>query len=185
MVKTGLPYMLEDRSGSLSGSEFVDLYDRMHLRVRCTRRDPDGASQYGVYNMFSTQCDIAVATLEYGAAGALGNITIVGPGGMPRTHAMAAFLVEVGGPRHRKFIASDGKEYSWSWRTNAREGLEWSCVNASGHTVAWYVLKIPGEQYTNSSGCMFGVEEPFPHLAVDFLATLLIMRHISARSNNM
>ena len=40
------------------------------------------------------------------------------------------------------------------------------CVNASGITVAWYVLKIPGEQYANSSGCMFGVEEPYPHLAV-------------------
>jgi hypothetical protein len=152
--------MFEDRSGSLSGSGLVDFYDRMHLRVRCTRRDPDGASQYGVYNMFSTQCDIAVATLEYGAAGALGNITIVGPGGMPRTQAMAAFLVEVGGyvrrtpsprfsalfcihthtpvfsgepfsPRHRKFIASDGKEYSWSWRTNARERHEWSVSNSN------------------------------------------------------
>jgi hypothetical protein len=28
--------------------------------------------------------------------------------------------------RHRKFTASDGKEYSWSWRTNTRENLEWS-----------------------------------------------------------
>ena len=39
-------------------------------------------------------------------------------------------------------------------------------MNASGQTVAWYVLKIPGEQYANSSGCMLGVEEPYPHLAV-------------------
>ncbi len=31
------------------------------------------------------------------------------------------------------------------------------CVNASGHTVAWYAV---------SSGRMFGVEEPYPHLAV-------------------
>jgi hypothetical protein len=29
-------------------------------------------------------------------------------------------------PRHRKFIASDGQEYCWSWRTNTRENLEWS-----------------------------------------------------------
>jgi hypothetical protein len=31
------------------------------------------------------------------------------------------------------------------------------CVNASGQTVAWYAV---------SSGRMFGVEEPYPHLAV-------------------
>jgi hypothetical protein len=31
------------------------------------------------------------------------------------------------------------------------------CVNASGNTVAWYAV---------SSGRMFGVEEPYPHLAV-------------------
>lgn len=97
MVKTGIPFMLEDRSGSLSGSEFVDLYDRMHLRVRCTRRDADGASQYGVYNIFSTLPDIPVATLEYGAAGALGNVTTIGPGGSSQTQNMAAFLVEIGG----------------------------------------------------------------------------------------
>ncbi|KAI9508596.1 hypothetical protein F5148DRAFT_979547 [Russula earlei] len=187
MVKTGLPFMLEDKSGSLSGSDFVDLYDRMFLRVRCTR-GPDGASRYRVYDMFAWH-DIPVATLEYGAAGTLGNITIIGPGALSRTQPMAAFLVEVGGARHRKFIASDGQEYSWSWRTNTHEDLEWSCTNANGHTVAWYVLKIPGEQYEDSSGCMFGVEEPYPHLAtgqlmsemVDFLATLLIMRHIATR----
>jgi hypothetical protein len=32
------------------------------------------------------------------------------------------------------------------------------CVNASGHTVAWYA--------NSSVGRMFGVEEPYPHLAV-------------------
>jgi len=182
MVKTGIPFILEDKSGSLSGSQFIDLYDRMHLYMRCTRRDHDGASQYGIYNMFSQESDVPVVTLEYGAAGALGNITTIGPRGSSRTQTMAAFLVEVGGPRHRKFVASDGQEYSWSWRTNAQENHEWSCVNASGQSVAWYVLKVPGEQYANSSGCMFGVEEPYPHLAVDFLATLLIMRHIAERT---
>ncbi|KAH9957307.1 hypothetical protein BC827DRAFT_1138204 [Russula dissimulans] len=168
MVKTGIPFMLEDKSGSLSGSSFVDLYERMCLLLRCTRRDPDGASQYRVYDVTFEQPILAPeatqflpeATLEYGAAGALGNITIIEPGGSSRTQTMSS------APRHRKFIASDGQEYSWSWRTNTRENLEWSCVNASGHTVAWYALKIPGEQYADSSGCMFGVEEPYPHLAI-------------------
>jgi len=105
MVKTGIPFMLEDRSGSLSGSEFVDLYDRMHLRVRRTHHDADGASQYGVYNMFSTQPDIPVVTLEYGATGALGNITTIGPGGSSRTKMMVAFLVEVGGCANAQLCA--------------------------------------------------------------------------------
>ncbi|KAI0249634.1 hypothetical protein BJV78DRAFT_657752 [Lactifluus subvellereus] len=180
MARMGLPFMLEDRSGSLSGSEFVDLHDRMYLSLRCRRRDANGASQYEIYNMRSKQYNFPVATLEYGVGGALGSVTLIGPGGMPRTHTMGTFLAEVGGSRHRKFTASDGKEYSWSWRTNMRENLEWSCVGANGQTVAWYALKVPGEHYANSSGCMLGVEEPYPHLAVELLATLLVMRHIAA-----
>ncbi|KAF8467991.1 hypothetical protein DFH94DRAFT_638665 [Russula ochroleuca] len=173
MVKTGIPFMLNDRTGSLSGSEFVDLYDRIYLRVCCTHRDSNGASEYGMYNMLARHHEIPVATFQYGAGGALGNITFISSEGSMRTQAMAAFLVEVGGPRHRKFTASDGREYSWSWRTSTQEDLEWSCVNANGHTVAWYAV---------SSGHMFGVEEPYPHLAIDFLATLMIMRHIAARN---
>jgi hypothetical protein len=46
MVKTGIPFILHDNTGSLSGSHFVDLYDRMNLRVSCRRRDPDGAALY-------------------------------------------------------------------------------------------------------------------------------------------
>jgi hypothetical protein len=97
MVKTGIPFMLNDRTGSLLGSEFVDLYDRIYLRVRCTHLDPDGASVYGVYNMLSRHHEIPVATFQYGAGGALGDITITGSGGSLRTHTIAAYLVEVGG----------------------------------------------------------------------------------------
>jgi len=154
MVKTGIPFMLHDTStGSLLESSFVELYDRMNLRVSCTPLDPNGAALYEVYNMLSRCHDIPVAVFEYGAAGALGNISLIGPGGSLRTQAMATFLIEVGGyanpispfpphppplllhscrvsekyrPRHRKFIASDGHEYSWSWRTSTDEDLEWS-----------------------------------------------------------
>ena len=97
MVKTGIPFMLNDRTGSLSGSEFVDLYDRIYLRVCCTHRDPNGASHYGMYNMLARHHEIPVVTFEYGAGGALGNITFISSEGSMRTQAMAAFLVEVGG----------------------------------------------------------------------------------------
>jgi len=97
MVKTGIPFMLYDKTGSLLGSDFVDLYDRMNLRVFCRRRDPDGAALYEMYNMLSRHHDIPVAFFEYGAAGALGDISLIGPGGSLRTQTMTAFLVEVGG----------------------------------------------------------------------------------------
>ena len=156
VVTTGIPFMLHDNTGSLLGAHFVDLYDRMNLHVSCRRRDPDGAALYEVHDMHLMDRDTPVAVLEYGAAGALGNISFIGPDSL-RTQTMAAFLVEVGGyanainlfpliplrsaskhsrcvtanhrSRHRKFIGSDGHEYSWSWRTStnpADEDLEWS-----------------------------------------------------------
>jgi hypothetical protein len=154
MVNTGVPFMLYDRTGSLSGSEFNDVHDRISLHVRCMLRDPDGTSQYGVYNP-QLNFDMPVVTFEYGAGGALGNITMFGSGGSLRTQAISAFLVEAGGyvdanansprpllfflhtsthamflpthrPRHRKFTASDGHRYSWSWRTSNDKDLEWS-----------------------------------------------------------
>ena len=97
MVKTGIPFMLHDSTGSLLESNFVELYDRMNLRVSCLSRDPNGAALFEVYNMLSRYHNIPVAVFEYGAAGALGDISLISPGGSLRTQTMAAFLVEVGG----------------------------------------------------------------------------------------
>jgi len=91
--------MLEDMSGSLWGSNFVDLYNRMAFSLRCTRRNSNGASQHTIYDSspMPPVMVLSEATLEYGAAGALGNITIIKSGGSSRTHTMSSFLVEVGG----------------------------------------------------------------------------------------
>jgi hypothetical protein len=97
MARMGLPFMLEDKSGSLSGSDFVDLHDRMYLSLRSRRRDRSGASQCDIFNMRSKQFNYPAATLEYGMGGVLGSITLIGPGGMPRTHTMDTFLAQVGG----------------------------------------------------------------------------------------
>lgn len=40
------------------------------------------------------------------------------------------------------------------------------CVNSDGDTVSWYAVGIPGEVYETASGCAFGVEELYEHLAV-------------------
>lgn len=88
--------MFSDRTGSIFGSEFTDLYDRMSLGVRRTRHDSDGATQYGIYNTMSPY-STPVATLDYGAGGTLGTVTFNGTDGSVRTHAMSSFLTEVGG----------------------------------------------------------------------------------------
>ncbi|KAH9993526.1 hypothetical protein BJV77DRAFT_961784 [Russula vinacea] len=179
MVKTGIPFMLNDRTGSLSGSEFVDLYDRIYLRVCCTHRDPNGASHYGMYNMLARHHEIPVVTFEYGAGGALGNITFISSEGSMRTQAMAAFLVEVGGPRHRKFTASDGREYSWSWRTSTQEDLEWSRAvfeQSGGFTVRQrertYCCMVCGfiRLYVWCGGAVPPSRSRFPRNAVDHAA---------------
>jgi hypothetical protein len=95
MMKTGIPFMLHDNTGSLLGSDFVDIYERMNLRVFCRLHNSNGAALYEVYNMLSRHHDIPVAVFEYGAAGALGNISITDTEGPLQT--MASFLVEVGG----------------------------------------------------------------------------------------
>jgi len=172
--------MFADATGSLFGSEFPELYDRMYLCVRPVRHDSDEdtTKHFGIFdNKFVQQYSAPVATLDYGAPG---TVTFNRPDGSARTHAMSSFLTEVGGTRRRKFTASDEKEYTWGWRTNPQDSLEeWTCVDSNGVTVAWYALGVPGEVYESSSGRAFGVEELYKHLAVEFLATLLIMRYIS------
>jgi hypothetical protein len=91
-----IPLMYTDSTGSLFGSEFVELYRRMpaFLDVRRTRRDSDGATQYRIY---TTLVKSPVATFDYGAGGVLGTVTFNGPDGSVRTHAISSFLTKVGG----------------------------------------------------------------------------------------
>ncbi|KAI0058723.1 hypothetical protein BV25DRAFT_1192093 [Artomyces pyxidatus] len=179
MPTLGIPYFLEDKTGLLSGSEFVDVHDRMRLSVRCTLKD-SMRTAYMIYDLMNPNprtFQYPAATLDYGPNDTLGTIHM-GIGGMGMS--MNQYLVKLspfGSSKCRKFTASDGQEYHWSWRS--REGFEWTCLNSSGYLVAYYNLKIPDEHYVGSSGCMLTVDESYPHLVVDLLASLLIMRHIA------
>ena len=98
-----LPLMFPDRTGSIYGSEFSELYDRMYLCVHRIRRDSDGggATQYGIFNTAVTPFNAPVATLEFVGVGTgdetIGTVTFSGPGGSTRTHTMSSFLTIVGG----------------------------------------------------------------------------------------
>ncbi|TFK19276.1 hypothetical protein FA15DRAFT_760143 [Coprinopsis marcescibilis] len=173
------PYFLEDKSGRLTGSEFIDLYERIRLSYRCTRRPTNTVgAQFSILELSSPREDAytnAVSVLDYQPGNALGTVYF---GNRPQS--MARYLRKVsdsGSSLHRKYISQDGNEYRWSYRTH--EDHEWTCVDSSGSVVAFYHLKIAGEpHYESSSGCMLTVEENYGDYAFEFLTSCLIMRYI-------
>ncbi|KAI0026988.1 hypothetical protein K488DRAFT_63433 [Vararia minispora EC-137] len=177
MPTYGFPLYLEDMTGALTGSDFVDIHDRMRLSVRCTLRDAF-RTVYMIYGGYaggnSARVVEPAAVLDYGPSNALGTVTIGAGQPMP----MGTYLAKVSrfGRSARRFVAADGQAYVWKWRAEA--GAEWSCTSAAGAAVADYSLRTPGESYARSSGCVLTVEEAYQHLAAEFLASLLIMRHI-------
>lgn len=69
-----LPLFLEDKTGSLtSGSEFVDIHDRLRLLYRCTSNSRDvfmiynlsNASPSSTYNKAMLALDFGLATITF------------------------------------------------------------------------------------------------------------------------
>ncbi|KAJ7181368.1 hypothetical protein C8R43DRAFT_911677 [Mycena crocata] len=180
MTRYGMPYILEDTTGRLTGSEFIDIHERLHYTVRCTARDSCHTS-YMIYNTSPTAFQSAVPKplvgLDFGPNNALGTISF---SSVPMP--MRKYLVKptpMGSPKLRRFVASDGQTYQWARRAQANQ--EWTCTNANGYVIASYSLKAAGEpDYSNSSGCILEIAEQFGSLAPEMLASLLIMRHIAA-----
>ncbi|KAF4575490.1 hypothetical protein EYR36_006850 [Pleurotus pulmonarius] len=185
MVSYGLSYFLEDMTGKLTGSEFVDIYGRMRLTFRRTTFDTTRAA-YMIFNTTSSPSYSSphattkpLAALDFGPNNTLGTINFPPNVCIP----MQKYLTKTssGSSKSRRFRASDGQEYCWTYRGQMDQ--EWACTNSSGHVVAYYSLKPHGEpEYAGSSGCSLTVEEAYPHLAPEFLASLLIMRHIAAHN---
>lgn len=121
----GIPILLEDRTGHLAGSDFVDIHDRLRLRLRCTARAPTHTA-YEICRLptaTSAFASSAVIGLTFGPCDALGIITV---GGWPAV-PMDEYLGKVapsGSSRCRVFVASDGRKYRWTWRGTA--GQEWT-----------------------------------------------------------
>lgn len=76
----GIPILLEDRTGHLAGSDFVDIHDRLRLRLRCTARAPTHTA-YEICRLptaTSAFASSAVIGLTFGPCDALGIITVGG-----------------------------------------------------------------------------------------------------------
>ncbi|KAH7923155.1 hypothetical protein BV22DRAFT_1048391 [Leucogyrophana mollusca] len=183
MTTYGMPYFLEDKTGKLTESDFVDINDRLCLRLRCTAREPTHTA-YMIYNV-TCASDLLkpLVALDFGPDDTLGTIAF----GSGSQMAMKQYLTKLSplgrlpSSKTRKFIGSDGQEYRWSWRST--KGQEWTCTNSSQYLVAFYTLKLSSEpEYNGSSGCMLTIDEAYPHLVAEMLASLTIMRHIAAHN---
>ncbi|KJA23392.1 hypothetical protein HYPSUDRAFT_201414 [Hypholoma sublateritium FD-334 SS-4] len=177
-LKLGLPLFLEDKSGRLSGAEYVDMYGRMRLLLTRSVHDED-ETVYHIYDQTedSAHRNTPAITLKFGSRHALGTITFRGY--PPKDMAQYISQVnDVAGPTLRRFFASDGREYRWGWRKV--EGEEWTCTNSDAEVVADYSLKHPGGYHDppSSGGAMLTVTEEFSYLATEMLASVSIMRHI-------
>jgi len=178
------PYVLEDRTGVNSASDFDDMYDRIFFRIA----RPPRRTTTMVYSMnirgsrhrdtlpFNQQ---PIAMLDFAPDESLGNVTFV----QQRNNLvipMNRYLRKTslfGGSLLRKFMASDGREYKWGYRVI--EGQEWSCTTMDNILVAHYDLKPPDVRTFDVSGNNLTIYQHFFHLTLEILVTLTIMRHIA------
>jgi hypothetical protein len=161
MATYGLPYFLEDKTGKLTGSEFIDIHDRLRLSYRRTTEPSAAQTAYMIFNSGRTPypgaiSNSALIALAFGSNNDLGTISFSSRASVP----MKKYLVKVSSAGRyvndrlffrisnllytysaRKFVASDGQEYSWSWRTQANQ--EWTvCVAFSSSCKPYLCLYV-------------------------------------------
>ncbi|TFK22782.1 hypothetical protein FA15DRAFT_671112 [Coprinopsis marcescibilis] len=181
-----IPLVLEDRTAAITNTDFDDMYDRVFLHIS---RIP-GQSTTNLYEMqvrasrhrsreAHTVNREPTISLEFLQDETLGTVTF------PK-HRMAIpmsrYLRKLSffGPSLcRKFAASDGREYKWSYR--ALDDHEWTCSTAdeSNYLVAHYNVRPPSVPMYDNSGNKLTIYPHFTHLTTELVASLLIMRHIA------
>ncbi|KAJ7663474.1 hypothetical protein B0H17DRAFT_1016197 [Mycena rosella] len=189
MLQGPLPYILEDRTGAHTASDFDDIYDRLFFHVATApHTQRAGSSAVMIYNMprrASRHRDAQplrhapAAVLEFRADGALGSVAFAQPAGT-LTIPMARYLCKTslfGRSLSRKFMCSDGREYKWVHRGGAGP-QEWTCTTADDYLVAHYDLKPADVRAYGVSGHTLTIYEAFAPLTLELLASFIIMRHI-------
>ncbi|KAI0765561.1 hypothetical protein BC629DRAFT_1293484 [Irpex lacteus] len=203
MLNRALPYFLEDRTGQLSDTEYDDIYDRLFLHVSSSspsspsspspqpltitisstprRSSPHSHSHPPNTRRLSTS--EPSVTLEFGGsrgALSLGSVTF-SMKGRKESLGMGTWLRRTSlfsGSLSRKFRASDGEEYRWVYR--GVEGHEWTLLTAQSTPIAHYTLKHPSKPAYGTSGNVLVVCEAYGNIAIEVLASLIVMRCIAA-----
>lgn len=76
----GIHLLLVDKAPTnLTDSEFVDIHERMRLRVRCTLRSPDRTAVM----IYRSGMSAPLACLEFNAANSLGTVKVAGKDPVP------------------------------------------------------------------------------------------------------
>ena len=130
-----LPIFLEDQTGLLTGSVFLDLYNRQKISYLCLSDDSDSDSMsttiYGIFNRDNPRIAPDII-LEFGADNSLGTIklgksdAVAMDDYLPRVSSSArcdifvlslslfndCFLIP-SSSKSRHFVASNGERYQW------------------------------------------------------------------------
>ncbi|EIN11165.1 hypothetical protein PUNSTDRAFT_42512 [Punctularia strigosozonata HHB-11173 SS5] len=172
-VVSGVPYLLTDSSGSLSGTDYKDMYDRMHIALRRTAHD-NIRTAYMIYDrhdrtrMIRGGCPDPVVVIDFPNDGSAGQISIRDSDFVP-THR---YLTAVSNGR-RRFVTRDGTEYFWV-RDNAKD--QYTCITNSNYSAALYVKEPNATQY------VLDIQEAYVGHAIEIIATLTILRHLEKRN---
>lgn len=98
----GMPYLLEDKTGKLTGSDFVDMNDRLRLSLRRTAQAPTHTA-YMIHNATYGQDSLnPLIALSFGPDNSLGTITIRSGASIP----MDQYLTKVSTLGRSALIAS-------------------------------------------------------------------------------
>ncbi|KAG7093567.1 hypothetical protein E1B28_007237 [Marasmius oreades] len=185
--RTPLPYIFEDRTGTLTLSDFDDMYDRLFYRVSRPVPQKPITMIFNMERRASRHRDRNISPFHQNPLAVLEFLPDESLGRISFNHGPKAFSLPMGSylrktsilgvSRSRKFVGADGVEYRWNHRSVP--GHEWTCTTAAGnYLVAHFNLKPPHERAYDVSGNTLTVYEPFVHVATEILATLTIMRHI-------
>lgn len=187
-------YTFEDRTGRNYDSDWDDIWERLYFRVCQEPSSPErtdslepNKSKINIYNVeyrmmrrdHSHVDFYPNVVLEFNGHN-LGQITY-DTELYKCTFQMGKYIKKTsffgGSSLLRKFTGSDGNEYKWCHKVV--EGQEWTCTTGQNEMiVAHYDLLPEGYVAYRISGHNLVVRNKWAALSIEFLATLIIMRHI-------
>ncbi|KAG9006492.1 hypothetical protein FRB94_014352 [Tulasnella sp. JGI-2019a] len=183
----GLPFVLEDKTGSLTNTTLTDIYGRLTIRFDESLVRPGRAVT--MVRVVSAETDqaplVPEAVLDFDLSNqstALGSVMYPPRQSIPMDAYMQKMPPQqTGGLLCRKFTASDGQEYKWTLIHQSQSRAQWTCVTSTtNYFVASY--DVVDDHMTGRPGAgskSFSVTDTWVHLAVELLTSLAILRHIS------
>lgn len=180
----GLPLFLEDTTGYSTGpTNFYDIYDRppfIHVENRVDmieRKTRVEVFELNVRHGSPLKRGITLS-IQPGLEGYISFSNVNHKSG--KIFNLSEWLYPVERSRmatkmSREFVATDGERYRWFYRS---KGHEWTCVCVdTDAVVAHYDLKSVYEPKYRTSGNTLTVTESSQDLTLEFVASLILMRH--------